>query len=136
VLRPFNAREYSLVILGLGLPYLFYYITLFLCDQELQKPINDIVNSFHGPQMPHYFDGSFLINFTSIIVVLFTGIFFLSKQAGTKMKTQKALVIFLWTLVPCVVAVFITNNHYVFTGQMAVMPLSLFAGIYFGSAKR
>jgi len=44
--------------------------------------------------------------------------------------------VFLWALVPCVAAMFITNNHFVFTGQMAVMPISLFAGIYFGSAKR
>lgn len=135
-LRPFSAREYSLVIIGIGLPYLFYYTTLFLCNQSLQKPVNDILNSFNRPRMPVYQDGSFLINFTTLLVVLFTGIFFLSKQAATKMKTQKALTIFLWALVPCLVAIFITQNHFVFTGQMAVMPFSLFAGIYFGSAKR
>jgi hypothetical protein len=52
------------------------------------------------------------------------------------MKTQKALTIFLWALVPCLAAIFLSNNHFVFTGQMAIMPLSLFTGIYFGSAKR
>ncbi len=136
VLRPFNAREYSLVIIGLGLPYIFYYTLLFLCDQSLQKPEIDILNSFHTPTLPRYFDGSFLINFTSLLLVLFTGIFFLSKKVAGKMKTQKALTVFLWALIPCVGAMFITANHYVFTGQMAVMPLSLFAGIYIGSAKR
>jgi hypothetical protein len=136
VLRPFNAREYSLVIIGLGLPYLFYYTLLFLCDQSLQKPEEDIFNSFNRPAMPLYYKGSFLINFTTCLVVLFTGIFFLSKRTASKMKTQKALTVFLWTLVPCVGAMFITKSLYAFTGQMAVMPLTLFAGIYFGSAKR
>lgn len=136
VLRSFNAREYSLVIIGLALPYLFYYTLLFLCNQSMQKPVEDIINSFNVPRMPIYQDGSFLVNFTTILIVLFTGIFFVGKQTSGKMKTQKALTIFLWALVPCLAAIFITSNHFVFTGQMAVMPLSLFAGIYFGSAKR
>lgn len=136
VLRPFNAREYVLVLIGVGLPYLFYYTVLFLCDQSLQKPVADIINSFHRPKMPEYYAGSFLVNFTSVLVVLFTAIYFLTQPAPGKMKTQKALTIFLWALVPCLAAIFITHNHYVFTAQMAVMPLSLFAGIYFGNAKR
>jgi hypothetical protein len=136
VLRSFTAREYSLVIIGIALPYLFYYTILFLCDLSLQKPVSDIVNSFHRPRMPIYLDGSFLVNFTTVVIVLFTGIFFLGKQASGKMKTQKALTIFLWALIPCLAAIFLTNNHFVFTGQMAIMPLSLFTGIYFGSAKR
>lgn len=136
VLRPFNPREYGLVLLGLGLPYLFYYTLLFLFDQSMQKPVEDIINSFHRPRMPEYYAGSFLVNFTSALVVLFTAIFFLTQPAPGKMKTQKALTIFLWALVPCLAAIFITHNHYVFTAQMAVMPLSLFAGIYFGNAKR
>jgi hypothetical protein len=136
VLRPFNAREYLLVIIGIGLPYLFYYTILFLCNQPLQKPVDDIVNSFHRPSMPEYYEGSFLVNFTSIFVALFTGIYFATRPASGKMKTQKALTIFVWALVPCMAAIFITHNHYVFTAQMAVMPLSLFAGIYFGNAKR
>src|ERR1035437_9802016 len=111
VLRAFNLREYSLVILGLALPYLFYYTILFLCDQSMQKPILDITNSFHRPAMPEYFKGSFLINFTSCLVILFTIFFFMKK--GTlwgRIKTQKALTVFLWALVPCVVAIFITQN--------------------------
>jgi len=136
VLRPFNAREYSLVLIGLGLPYLFYYTLLFLTSQDMRKPIADIVNSFNRPSMPVYYAGSFLVNFTSVLVVLFTGIFFLNKPTSGKMKTQKALTVFVWALIPCVGAMFITNNHYVFTAQMAIMPLALFAGIYFGSAKR
>ncbi len=136
VLRTFNAREYSLVIIGIGLPYLFYYTILFLCNQDLHKPVEDISNSFNRPAMPTYYEGSFLINFTSVLLVLFTGIYFLSKKGSGKMKTQKALTVFLWSLVPCVGAMFITSNHYVFTAQMAVMPLTLFAGIYLGSAKR
>lgn len=136
VLRTFNAREYSLVLIGLGLPYLFYYTLLFLTDQSLQKPVTDILNSFHRPAMPEYYAGSFLVNFTSIVVVLFSGIYFLTQPASGKMKTQKALTIFLWTLIPCLAAIFITHNHYVFTAQMAVMPISLFSGIYFGNAKR
>ncbi len=136
VLRTFNLREYSLVIIGIGMPYLFYYTLLFLCNQSIQKPTEDIMNSFNKPALPVYYAGSFLINFTTILVVLFAGVYFLSKGISSKMKTQKALTVFMWALIPCVGAMFITNNHYVFTAQMAVMPLSLFAGIYFGSAKR
>jgi hypothetical protein len=136
VLRTFNAREYALVLLGLGLPYLFYYTLLFLTDQSLQKPVDDVINSFHKPAMPEYYAGSFLVNFTTLLAVLFSGIYFLTQPASGKMKTQKALTIFVWALIPCLAAVFITHNHYVFTAQMAVMPLSLFSGIYFGNAKR
>ncbi|HXB40456.1 MAG TPA: DUF6427 family protein [Bacteroidia bacterium] len=136
VLRPFNTREYSLVIVGIGLPYLFYYTVLFLCDQSLRKPVQDILNSFQRPSLPKYYNGSFLINFTTVLIILFTGIYFFGKSISSKMKTQKALTVFMWSLIPCVGAMFITNNHYVFTAQMAVMPLSLFTGIYFGSAKR
>lgn len=136
VLRPFISREYGLVLLGLGLPYLFYYTLLFLFDRPMDKPVADIINSFHRPRMPEYYAGSFLVNFTSVLVVLFTAIYFFTQPAPGKIKTQKALTIFLWALVPCLAAIFITHNHYVFTAQMAVMPLSLFAGIYFGNAKR
>jgi len=137
VLRAFNLREYSLVILGLALPYLFYYTLLFLCNLSMQKPMLDFANSFHRPAMPEYFKGSFLINFTSCLVILFTIFFFIKKGTlSGRIKTQKALTVFLWALLPCVAAIFITQNHYVVTARMAVMPLSLFAGIYFGSAKR
>ena len=137
VLRAFNFREYSLVILGLALPYLFYYTVLFLYDQDMQKPMADIANSFHKPAMPEYFKGSFLINFTSSLVIMFTVFFFIKKGTlSGRIKTQKALTVFLWALLPCAAAIFITQNHYVVTARMAVMPLSLFAGIYFGMAKR
>lgn len=136
VLRSFNPREYSLVIIGLALPYLFYYTLLFLFDGPMRKPADDIINSFHRPALPVYYAGSFLVNFTSIGIMLFTGIFFLGKRNLSKMKTQKALTVFLWALIPCLGAIFVTNHYYPFTGQMAVMPLTLFAGIYFGSAKR
>jgi Family of unknown function (DUF6427) len=137
VLRAFNFREYSLVFLGLALPYLFYYTVLFLYDQDMQKPMADIANSFHRPAMPEYFKGSFLINFTSTLVIMFTIFFFIKKGTlSGRIKTQKALTVFLWALLPCAAAIFITQNHYVVTARMAVMPLSLFAGIYFGMAKR
>lgn len=137
VLRAFNLREYSLVLLGLALPYLFYYTGLFLWNQSMEKPMQDISLSFHRPSMPEYFKGSFLINFTSILVILFTIIFFFRKGTlSGRIKTQKVLTVFLWALLPCMAAIFITQNHYVVTARMAVMPLSLFAGIYFGSAKR
>ncbi len=137
VLRAFNLREYSLVILGLAMPYLFYYTVLFLCNQSMQKPMLDISNSFHKPAMPEYFKGSFLINFTSCLIILFTIFFFIKKGTlSGRIKTQKALTIFLWALLPCAAAIFITQNHYVVTSRMAVMPLSLFAGIYLGMAKR
>lgn len=136
VLRPFNFREYALVIAGMGLPYLFYYWLLYLTNNDLHKPMQDIANSFRQPAMPVYFEGSFLVNFSTILVIFFTGLYFLTKSAPEKMKTQKALMVFIWTLLPCMGAIFITNHHSVFTGQMAVMPISLFAGIYFGNAKR
>ncbi len=136
VFRAFQIREYSLVILGLAIPYLFYYVVLFVCDLPLKKPLNDITNSFHALAMPAYFKGSFLINFASGIVILFTILFFLKKGTlSGRIKTQKALTVFLWALVPCGVAIFITQNHYVVLEQMSVMPLSLFAGIYFNSSK-
>jgi hypothetical protein len=137
VLRAFNPREYSLVILGLALPYLFYYTVLFLCNLPLEKPMQDIIQSFHKPAMPEYFKGSFLINFTSMLVILFTIFFFFKKGTlSGRIKTLKVLTVFVWALFPCLAAIFVTQNHYVVTARMAVMPLSLFAGIYFGSAKR
>jgi len=137
VLRAFNLREYSLVIVGLALPYLFYYTALFLYDLPLQKPVLDFTNSFNRPAMPLYFKGSFLINFTSCLVILFTILFFIKKGTlSGRIKTQKVLTVFLWALLPCAAAIFITQNHYVVTALMTVMPLSLFSGIYFGTAKR
>jgi hypothetical protein len=137
VLRAFNFREYSLIILGLALPYLFYYTVLFLFNLPMGKPMQDIAQSFHRPAMPQYFKGSFLINFTSCLVILFTLFFFFRKGTlSGRIKTLKVLTVFVWALLPCIAAIFITQNHYVVTARMAVMPLSLFAGIYFGSAKR
>ncbi len=95
VMRAFNLREYSLVIIGLALPYLFYYTALFLWDQSMEKPMMDISHSFHKPAMPEYFKGSFLINFTSILVILFTILFFIKKGTlSGRIKTQKALTVF------------------------------------------
>jgi hypothetical protein len=137
VLCAFHLREYSLVIMGLLLPYVFYYTILFVADLPLGKPLADIRNSFHAPAMPQYYQGSFLINFVSILVILFTIIFFIKKGVlSGRIKTQKVLTVFLWLFIPCAAAIFISQDHYVVTALMAVMPLSLFCGIYFGTAKR
>lgn len=136
VLRAFQLREYFLLLIGLAIPYLFYFVILFVCDLPLQKPFRDISNSFHSFAMPAYFKGSFLINFASGMVIMFTILFFIRKGTlSGRIKTQKALTVFLWALLPCGLAIFITQNHYVVLAQMSVMPLSLFAGIYFNSTK-
>ena len=62
-LRTFNLREWLLALLGISLPYFFYFSLLFLFDKNPQQVIFNLANSFHAPSMPVYLKGSFLINF-------------------------------------------------------------------------
>lgn len=135
VMRTFDWKEYSMIFLGLLLPYYFYLSGLFLAGKNLWEPMDNLKNSFHLPSLPTYFRGSLPVNFFSLALLLFSALFFLTRGSGGKIKTQKALAIFFWSLIPCVAAIFISKNHFVFTGTMAVMQVSLFAGIYISESK-
>lgn len=135
ILRPFSLREWLLSILGICLPYFFYFSCLFLFNKDTNEVGLNFVNSFHTPGIPAYLKGSFLINFSVILIAAFTLVFFLMKTVSNKIKTQKNFVIFLWMFFFSVPAWFMVSTGAAFTGLLSAMPLSVFLGIYLGSAK-
>ncbi len=134
-LRTFNLREWLLAIIGISLPYFFYFSLLFLFDKDINQVVLNIVNSFHAPSIPAYLKGSFLINFIVISIAAFSLIFFLIKTVSNKIKSQKAFVIFLWMFIFSTPTWLIVSTGAAFSGLLSAMPLSVFCGIYLGSAK-
>jgi len=134
-LRTFSLREWLLAILGICLPYFFYFSLLFLFDKNPQQVFLILRDSFHAPSIPAYLKGSFLINFSVITIAVFALIFFLIKTVSNKIKTQKAFVIFLWMFIFSIPMWFIVSTGVAFGGLLSAMPLSVFCGIYLGSAK-
>ena len=134
-LRTFNLREWLLAIIGLCLPYFFYTSLLFLFDKDPHQFIFNVLNSFHAPSIPAYLKGSFLINFIVISIAVFSLIFFLIKTVSNKIKSQKAFVIFLWMFIFSIPTWLIVSTGAAFSGLLSAMPLSVFCGIYLGSAK-
>ena len=124
-----------MAILGICLPYFLYLSLLFLFDKGLYQVGLNLVNSFHVPSMPVYLKGSFLINFSVIVIAVFAFIFFLIKTVSNKIKTQKAFVIFLWMFILSAPTWFVVSTGAAFSGLLSAMPLSVFCGIYLGSAK-
>ena len=134
-LRTFNLREWLLTIIGITLPYFFYCTLLFLFDKDPHQVVLNIVNSFHAPSIPAYLKGSFLINFIVICIAVFSLIFFLIKTVSNKIKSQKAFVIFLWMFIFSIPTWLVISTGAAFSGLLSAMPLSVFCGIYLGSAK-
>jgi len=134
-LRTFSLREWLLAILGICLPYFFFFSLLFLFDKDTRQVGLNLINSFHAPTIPAYLKGSFLINFSVITLAVFALIFFLIKTVSNKMKTQKAFVIFLWMIIFSIPTWFIVSTGEAFSGLLSAMPLSVFCGIYLGNAK-
>ena len=66
-----------------------------------------------------------------------TAVFFLLKirTISNKIKTQKSFVIFTWMLILSIPAWFLSTTGGAFSGLLSAMPLSVFCGIYLGSAK-
>jgi hypothetical protein len=135
ILRTLSLREWLLALLGVCLPYFFYFSLLFLFDKDTHQVGLNLANSFHAPRIPTYLKGSFLINFSVITVAVFALIFFLIKTVSNKIKTQKAFVIFLWMIIFSVPTWFIVSTGAAFSGLLSAMPLSVFCGIYLGNAK-
>ncbi|HEX7414803.1 MAG TPA: DUF6427 family protein [Bacteroidia bacterium] len=135
ILLSFSLREWLLAIIGVVLPYFFYFSLLFLFDKDLQQPVLNLINSFHPPSIPVYLKGSFLINFAVGFMAVFTLVFFLSKTVSNKIKAQKGFIIFLWMLVLSIPTWFIVSTGGAFSASLSAMPLSVFCGIYLGSTK-
>ncbi|MEO8867923.1 MAG: DUF6427 family protein [Bacteroidia bacterium] len=134
-LRSFSLREWILTLIGIAIPYLFYFSLLFLLDKNPSQIVLNLVNSFHKPSIPSYLKGSFLINFIVSIISVFSLLFFGLKTVSNKIKTQKAFVIYLWMFILSVPTWFIISTGAAFSGLLSIMPLSIFCGIYLGNTK-
>ncbi len=134
-LRTFALREWFLTIIGIITPYIFYVSLLFLFNKNPQQILLNMKDSFHAFAIPVYLKGSFLINFIITSLSIFSFLFFLLKTVSTKIKTQKAFVIFLWMFILSVPTWFIVSTGAAFSGLLSAMPLSIFCGIYLGNAK-
>lgn len=135
ILLSFSLREWLLAIIGIILPYFFYFSLLFLFNKDLQQPVLNLANSFHSPSVPIYLKGSFLINFAVGFMTVFTIVFFLSKTVSNKIKAQKGFIIFLWMLILSIPTWFIVSTGGAFSALLSAMPLSVFCGIYLGNTK-
>ena len=136
LLRTFVLREWLLVSIGIILPYFFYISLLFLFDKNMQQPALNLVASFHALRIPTYFKGSFLINLLIGFIAFFSLVFFLTKTVTNIIKTQKAIMVFLWMFIISIPTWFVVSTGSAFTALPSAMPLSVFCGIYLGNTKR
>ena len=136
LLRSFVLCEWLLVSIGVFLPYFFYISLLFLFDKNMQQPALNLAASFHAPHIPAYLKGSFLINISVGLIGFFALVFFLTQTVSNIIKTQKAIMIFLWMVIISIPTWFVVSTGGAFTALPSAMPLSIFCGIYLGNTKR
>ena len=129
ILRPFNWREWIVLLIGLLTPLYLYVSICYLTNIDISMKaelMQSALSDFQRPLISEYY-----IAFLAILVLLFVFSLFhyLSKGFGGKVKTKKTKYILLWLLSLCLVIVFFEKTTEILL-LPCIVPLSIILGDY------
>jgi hypothetical protein len=135
ILRPFNWREWVVLLLGLLTPlYLYIGISYLVTDMPFAVfgMLKEATSSVQKPLLSEYY---MPLLFISILTILFSLAHYLGKGFGGKVKTKKAKYILIWML--------LLSFSILFFEQMSdmillpcIIPFSILTGDYLSEIKQ
>lgn len=135
ILRPFNWREWSIMLIGLITPLYLYVSICYLTTNDafvVFGMIKEAISSLQKLIISEYYLMFILISAISFVFALFH---YLSKGFGGKVKTQKTKYVLLWMLVLCLLMVFFEQVSDMIL-LPCIIPLSIFIGDYLSEIKQ
>lgn len=135
ILRPFNWREWTVLLLGLLTPLYIYVSICYLTTNEAFAVFNmmkEATSSIHKTLLSEYY---MALIFMMMLVAVFALIRYLSKGFGGKVKTKKTKYILLWMLILSLVMVFFEQMSDMIL-LPCIIPLSIIIGDYLSEIKQ
>jgi len=135
ILRPFNWREWTVLLLGLITPLYLYVCFCYLATNEsftVFEMMKEATTTMQSPVISEYYIGFIFI---IILMVVFAFAMYLSKGFGNKVKTKKTKYILTWMLLFCLLMVFFEQMSDMFL-LPCIIPLSIIIGDYLSEIKQ
>lgn len=135
ILRTFNWREWSVLLLGLVTPLYIYVSICYLTTNDafaVFAMVKEATSGLQKPIMSEYYIGFIFISILSIVFAL---THYLGKGFGGKVKTQKTKYILIWMLLFCLLMVFFEQMSDMIL-LPCIIPLSIIIGDYLSEIKQ
>ncbi|MBC7694377.1 MAG: hypothetical protein H7141_02915 [Burkholderiales bacterium] len=135
ILRPFNWREFVVLLLGLLTPLYIYACVCYLTTNEaftVLGMMQEATSSLQKPILSEYYMG---LVFIVIFAFLFSLVHYLGKGFGSKVKTKKTKYILLWMSLFCLLMVFFEQMSDMIL-LPCIVPLSIIIGDYLSEIKQ
>lgn len=135
IFRPFNWREWSVLLLGLITPLYIYLGICYLTIEDylaVFSMMKEATSSIQKPIVSEYYFGFIFI---TILTFVFGLIRYLGKGFGGKVKTQKTKYVLLWMLLFCLVIMLFEQVSDMIL-LPCIIPLSIFIGDYLAEVKQ
>lgn len=135
ILRPFNWREWCVLLLGLITPLYIYVSICYLTTDDyfaVFGMIKEATSSIQKTIVSEYYFGFIFI---TVLTLVFTLVKSFTKGFGSKVKTKKTKYILLWMLLLClIIMLFEQVSDMVLLP--CIIPLSIFIGDYLAEIKQ
>lgn len=135
ILRAFNWREWSVLLLGLITPLYIYLSICYLTREDyfaVFGMMREAISSIQKPIVSEYYFGFIFI---TILCFVFALIRYLGKGFGGKVKTQKTKYVLLWMLLFCLIIMLFEQVSDMIL-LPCIIPLSIFIGDYLAEIKQ
>ena len=135
ILRPFNWREWSIMLIGLITPLYLYVSICYLTTNnafEVFEMIKEATSSLQKLIISEYYIVFILM---AVLTFIFALLNYFAKGFGGKVKTQKTKYVLLWMLLLCLLMVFFEQVSDMLL-LPCIIPLSIFIGDYLSEIKQ
>ncbi len=135
ILRPFNWREWIIMLIGLLTPLYLYVSVCYLTTTNafaVFGMMKEAISSLQKPIISEYYIAFILM---SVLGIIFSLLHYLSKGFGGKVKTQKTKYVLLWMLLFCLFMMFFEQVSDMIL-LPCIIPLSIFIGDYLAEIKQ
>jgi hypothetical protein len=135
ILRPFNWREWTILLIGILTPLYIYVSICYLATNDaftVFSMMREATSTIQKPILSEYYMG-----FVFIIVLgfVFALLHYFSKGFGGKIKTQKTKYILLWMFALCLLMMFFEQMSDMIL-LPCIVPLSIIIGDYIAEIKQ
>ena len=135
ILRAFNWREWTVLLLGLLTPLYIYVGICYLTSTNtfaVFGMMKEATSTIQKPLLSEYY---MAIIFVSLLAIVFSLAHYLGKGFGGKVKTKKTKYILLWMLFLCFIMLFFEQKSDMIL-LPCIIPLSIIIGDYLSEIKQ
>lgn len=135
ILRPFNWREWTVILLGILTPLYTYVGVCYLNSSDpfaVFGMMKEATSSMQKPVLSEYY---MVIIFVSLLAIVFSLVHYIGKGFGGKVKTKKAKYILLWMLLLSFIMLFFEQMSDMIL-LPCIIPLSILIGDYLSEIKQ